>query len=238
MGEQRVALVTGGAIGIGAGISERLAADGFEVIVTGRRADVAAEMAERIGGRSLAFDVSDHEATVAAIRGAGPVDVLVNNAGWDHFGWFTEVDQATIRKIIGINLEGVFSCTQAVLPSMQERRWGRIITIGSEAGRIGSKGNAVYAACKSGLMGFTMSIARENARFGITANVVAPGPIETPLLREMSPHAIEVVTNQTQLKRLGTPEECAHAVSYLAAEQAGYVTGETMYVSGGMNLAG
>ncbi|UTI63508.1 SDR family oxidoreductase [Paraconexibacter antarcticus] len=238
MGEQRVALVTGGAVGIGAGISERLAADGFEVIVTGRRAGVAAEMAERIGGRSLAFDVSDHAATVAAIQGAGRIDVLVNNAGWDHFDWFTDLPYETMRKLVAINLEGVLSCTQAALPSMQEHRWGRVITIGSEAGRIGSKGNAVYAACKAAAVGFSMSIARENARFGITANVVAPGPIETPLLREMTPHAIEVVTNQTQMKRLGTPEECAAAVSYLASEAAGYVTGEVLAVSGGMHLGG
>jgi 2-hydroxycyclohexanecarboxyl-CoA dehydrogenase len=238
MSAKRVALVTGGAVGIGGAISERLAADGCEVIVTGRRADVAADFAARIGGRSLAFDVADHEATVAAIASAGPIDILVNNAGWDHFGWFTEVPVETWRRLLAVNLEGVISCTQAALPSMQDRGWGRVIMIGSEAGRIGSKGNAVYAAAKGGLDAFGKSLARENARFGITVNVVSPGPIETPLLREMSPHAIEVVTRQTQLGRLGTPEECAAAVAFLASEGASYITGENLGVSGGMHLGG
>lgn len=234
----RVALVTGGSYGIGAAIAERLAADGAEVIVTGRTLDKAQAVAERIGGRALAFDVADHDAAIAAIQGAGPIDILVNNAGWDHFGWFTEVPQATWRRLLAVNLEGVLSCTQAALPGMQRAGWGRIITVGSEAGRIGSKGNAVYAAAKGAVVAFSLSIARENARFAITANVVSPGPIDTPLLHEMSDHAIDVVTRQTLLKRLGTSQEVAAAVAFLASEDAGYITGETLGVSGGQHLGG
>lgn len=235
---RKVALVTGGTLGIGAAIAEHLAADGCEVVVTGRREAPAREQAERVGGRYALFDVADHEAVVAAIAGVGAVDILVNNAGWDHFGWFTEVPVQTWKRLLAVNLEGVLSCTQAVLPGMQRAGWGRVITVGSEAGRIGSKGNAVYAAAKGAADAFSMSIARENARFGITANVVSPGPIDTPLLREMTPHAIEVVTQQTQLKRLGTGDEVAAAVAFLASEAAGYITGETLGVSGGMRLGG
>jgi 2-hydroxycyclohexanecarboxyl-CoA dehydrogenase len=232
----RVALVTGGSYGIGAAIAARLVADGHDVILTGRNLDSATAQAERIGARAVAFDVADHEATIGTIRGLGRSDILVNNAGADHFGWFQDVPYETWKRVLAVNLEGVLSCTQAVLPGMQKAGWGRIISIGSEAGRIGSKGNAAYAAAKGALDAFTKSIARENARFAITANVVSPGPIETPLLREMSEHAIKVVTEQTQLKRLGTPEEVAAAVSFLASEEAAYVTAENLGVSGGMHL--
>jgi 2-hydroxycyclohexanecarboxyl-CoA dehydrogenase len=234
----RVALVTGGSYGIGAAIASRLAADGADVILTARRLEAAAEHAGRIGARAVAFDVADHEAATEAIRGLGRIDILINNAGADHFGWFTEVPYETWRRLLAVNLDGVLTCTQAVLPGMQQGGWGRVVTVGSEAGRIGSKGNAAYAAAKGGVVAFTKSIARENARFAITANVVSPGPIETPLLREMSEHAIEVVTQQTQLKRLGTPEEVAAAVAFLASEDASYITGETLGVSGGMALGG
>jgi 2-hydroxycyclohexanecarboxyl-CoA dehydrogenase len=234
----RVALVTGGSYGIGAAIGARLAAEGADVILTGRNLAAAAEQAERIGARSVAFDVADHEAATEAIHGLGRIDILVNNAGADRFGWFTDVPHQTWRRLLAVNLDGVLTCTQAVLPGMQAAGWGRIITVGSEAGRIGSKGNAAYAAAKGGIVAFTKSIARENARFAITANVVSPGPIETPLLREMSEHAIRVVVEQTQLKRLGTPEEVAAAVSFLASEDAAYITGEELGVSGGMALGG
>jgi NAD(P)-dependent dehydrogenase (short-subunit alcohol dehydrogenase family) len=121
---------------------------------------------------------------------------------------------------------------------MQQAGYGRIVNVSSEAARIGSKGNAVYAAAKGGIISFTKSIARENARYGITANTIAPGPIETPLLREMDPRAIDIVVASTQLRRLGTPEEVAAAVAFLASEEASYITGETLGVSGGMALGG
>jgi 2-hydroxycyclohexanecarboxyl-CoA dehydrogenase len=232
----RRALVTGGARGIGAAIAARLASDGFAVIV----ADIDTEGAERqaaaIGARSAAFDVADPEAAKAGIDAAGTLDVLVNNAGVDDFGFFTDVTSERWRRVLAVNLEGVLACTHAALPAMQRAGYGRIVNVASEAGRIGAKGNAAYAAAKGGVIAFTKSIARENARFAITANAVAPGPIETPLLREMEPRAVEAVTASTQLRRLGTPDEVAAAVAFLASEEASYITGETLGVSGGMGL--
>jgi 2-hydroxycyclohexanecarboxyl-CoA dehydrogenase len=232
----RRALVTGGARGIGAAIAARLAAGGFDVVVADIDADAAERQAAAIGARSAAFDVADPAAVTTAIAAAGTLDVLVNNAGVDDFGFFTEVTPERWRRVLAVNLEGVLACTHAALPAMQRADYGRIVNVASEAGRIGAKGNAAYAAAKGGVIAFTKSIARENARFGITANAIAPGPIETPLLREMDPHAIEVLTATTQLRRLGTPQEVAAAVAFLASEEASYITGETLGVSGGMGL--
>jgi 2-hydroxycyclohexanecarboxyl-CoA dehydrogenase len=234
----RQAFVTGGAQGIGAAIATRLAADGAEVWVGDLNLPAAEKQAAAIGGHAVALDVTDPASARAAIEAAGPLDILVNNAGMDSFAYFTDVTPEQWRRILAVNLEGVFACTQAALPAMQQAGYGRIITISSEAGRMGSKGNAVYAAAKAGVVGFTKSLARENARYGITVNVVSPGPIETPLLREMEPHAIDVITKSTLLRRLGTPEEVAAAVAFLASEEAGYITAETLGVSGGMYLGG
>ena len=234
----RRAFVTGGAQGIGAAIAARLAADGAEVWVGDLNLPAAEDNAKAIGGHAVALDVTDPTSARAAIEAAGTLDILVNNAGVDSFAYFTDVTPEQWRRILAVNLEGVFACTQAALPAMQQAGYGRIITISSEAGRMGSKGNAVYAAAKAGVVGFTKSLARENARYGITVNVVSPGPIETPLLREMEPHAIDVITKSTLLRRLGTPEEVAAAVAFLASEEAGYITAETLGVSGGMYLGG
>jgi len=232
------ALVTGGGRGIGAAIAARLAAGGAEVVVADLDAEAAQRRAAAIGARGVAFDVADPAEAQAAIEAAGPLDVLVNNAGVDDVGFFTEVTPERWRRVLSVNLEGVMACTHAALPAMQRAGHGRIVNVASEAGRIGAKANAAYAAAKGGVIAFTKSIARENARYGITANAVAPGPIETPLLREMDPHAIEVLTSMTQLRRLGTPEEVAAAVAFLASEEASYITGETLGVSGGMGLGG
>jgi 2-hydroxycyclohexanecarboxyl-CoA dehydrogenase len=166
----------------------------------------------------------------------------VNNAGYDQFCWFTEVTPEQWRRMLAVNLEGVFACTQAVLPAMQRARYGRIVTVSSEAGRIGSKGNAVYAATKAAAVGFSKSIARENARFGITANTLVPGPIDTPLLDkvraqgEIGDRQIAAMIAGTQLGRLGSTAEVAAGAAFLASPEAGFVTGETLGVSGGMGL--
>jgi 2-hydroxycyclohexanecarboxyl-CoA dehydrogenase len=239
----RRAVVTGGGRGIGAAVARRLAAEGAYVLVVDLDAGPANLVAEEISGQAMVLDVADPDAVHAALRDRA-ADVLVNSAGYDEFCWFTDVTPQQWRRMLAVNLEGVFACTQAVLPGMQQARYGRIITVSSEAGRIGSKGNAVYAATKAAAVGFMKSIARENARYAITANTVLPGPIETPLLDKVralgatGDKMVAAMKAGTQLGRLGTPEEVAAAVAFLASPEAGFVTGESLGVSGGMGLGG
>ncbi|HYC80240.1 MAG TPA: SDR family NAD(P)-dependent oxidoreductase [Solirubrobacterales bacterium] len=238
----RKALVTGGASGIGAAIAARLAADGAEVWVADIDVEGAERVAGEVAGHPLELDVTDHAACAGAIGEIGTLDVLVNNAGTDEFGFFTETTSAQWQKVIAINLLGVMNCTQAALPAMQRARYGRIVSISSEAGRVGSKGSAAYSAAKAGVIGFTKVIARENGRYAITANAIAPGPIETPLLMgaqalgEIGEKLIDNMRRSTQLGRLGKPEEVADAVAFLASDEATYVTGETLGVSGGLGM--
>jgi 2-hydroxycyclohexanecarboxyl-CoA dehydrogenase len=236
----RRAFVTGGAKGIGAAIARRLAEDGATVVIADIDADPAAHLAGEIGATSAELDVSDAEQVAAVIAEHGPFDILVNNAGADQHAFFTATEPADWRRLLAVNLESVFACTHAVLPAMQTAGHGRIINVSSEAGRLGSKGGAVYAAAKGGVIAFTKSIARENARYGITANVIAPGPIETPMLLDAVRHGgdalMDAMTGATQMKRLGRPEEVAAAVAFLASDEAAYVTGETLGVSGGMGI--
>src|SRR5439155_23123945 len=166
-------------------------------------------VAEEVGAQAVKADVGDVDAARAVVTAAGPLDVLVNNAGFDDFAYFTDTTPEAWRRLLSVNLEGVFACTQAALPAMQAAGYGRIVNLSSEAGRIGGKANAVYSAAKGAVIAFTKALARENARYGITVNAVAPGPIETPLLRRMDPRAIEMVTASTLLRRLGEPDEVA-----------------------------
>ena len=241
--EGRKALVTGGAQGIGAAISRRLAAEGADVVVTDVNAEGAAEVAGEIGAEAAALDVTDPEAANAVVAEHGPFAILVNNAGTDDFAFFTDITPERWRRLLAINLEGVFACTQAVLPAMQDAGYGRIVNIASEAGRVGSKGSAVYSAAKGGVIAFTKVIARENGRYSITANAIAPGPIETPLLMQakefgdIGDRIIETMKAATQLRRLGTPDEIAAAVAFLASDDASYVTGEALGVSGGLGMS-
>jgi len=235
----RRAFVTGGARGIGAAIATRLAAEGAEVLIGDLDAEAAGRLAATLGARALPLDVADAAAAERVIDGAGPIDVLVNNAGVDDFAFFSTMTPDRWRRLLAINLEGVLACTHAALPAMQRAGYGRIVNIASEAGRIGAAGNAVYAAAKGGVIAFTRSMARESARYRITVNAIAPGPIDTPLLnalslRERGGQIIAAMTAATELRRLGRPEEVAAAVAFLASEEASYITGETLGVSGGM----
>ncbi len=234
------AFVTGGARGIGAAIVRRFALAGARVISADLRLEPASDPAD--GVTQVALDITDFAAVAAAIAAHGPFDILVNNAGVDQHAFFTATTPADWRRLLAVNLEAVFACTHAVLPAMQGKRYGRIVNIASEAGRGGSKGGAVYAAAKGGVIAFTKSIARENARFGITANTIAPGPIDTALLQAAvaagGAGLLEAMQNATLLRRLGTPDEVAEAALFLASAGAGFITGETLGVSGGMGLGG
>jgi 2-hydroxycyclohexanecarboxyl-CoA dehydrogenase len=234
----RRAFVTGGSKGIGAAIVRRLAARGVQVTLTAQDMPMARALAGQVGARAVQLDVTDLEASHRAVTENGPFDILVNNAGMDQHSYFTNTTMSEWRHLLAVNLEAVFATTHAALPAMQSARFGRIINIASEAGRVGSKGGSVYAAAKGGVIAFTKSIARENGLSGITANVVAPGPIDTPLLRRGlevgGEKLLEAMKSATLLKRLGTPEEVAAAVAFLASDEAAFITGETLGVSGGM----
>jgi 2-hydroxycyclohexanecarboxyl-CoA dehydrogenase len=249
---ERVALVTGAAGGIGRAIALALAGDGRAVAVADVRMEAAEESAaavEAAGGRAAAvrLDVTDPDsAAEAAERTAellGPVGVLVNNAGWDELRPFLDTDEPFWDRVIEINFKGCLRTTRAVLPGMVEAGWGRIVNIGSDAGRVGSSQESVYAGAKAGVIAFTKTIAREVARRGVTANVVCPGPTRTPLLEGMAAaegeggRLVEALTRAVPMRRLGEPEDVAAAVAFLASEPAGYVTGQTLSVSGGLTMA-
>jgi 2-hydroxycyclohexanecarboxyl-CoA dehydrogenase len=241
----RTALVTGGASGIGAATCRRLAAEGARVAVTDVNLEGARVVADEVGGAAYELDVRSEDSIAAALAAAeselGPVDALVNNAGYDEWGWFTDTDPALWDRVLGVNLRGVIAVTHAVLPGMQERRRGRIVFTASEAGRVGSSGSAIYSAAKAGVIGFAKAIAIENGRYGITSNAVAPGPIETPLLMaapevygDMGKRLVENMIGSTNLRRLGQPDEVAAAIAFLASDDSSYVTGQALGVSGGL----
>lgn len=234
----RKAFVTGGAKGIGAAIARRLAAEGAQVTIADLDIAAAQALAQDITARAVLLDVTDLSQVAAVMADHGPFDILVNNAGVDQHAFFTRTTPEDWRRLISINLESVFATTHAALPAMQVAGFGRLINIASEAGRLGSRGGAVYAAAKGGVIAFTRSIARENGSKGITANVIAPGPIDTPLLRQAivqgGDKLLQAMTGATLTGRLGTPEEVAAAVVFLASADAGFITGEVLGVSGGM----
>jgi 2-hydroxycyclohexanecarboxyl-CoA dehydrogenase len=245
-------MVTGGGRGIGREIGLALAADDRRVAVADLRAEEAAETVERIraaGGQAIAvpMDVTDSDSVqqgiLQVVDELGPIEVLVNCAGWDELKPFLDTDEAFWDRIIEINYKGVLRTVHACLPSMIEAGWGRIVNIGSDAGRVGSSLEAVYSGCKGGVIAFTKTVAREMARKGITANTVCPGPTATPLIDEIvsasssGDKVIGAMANAVPMKRLGQPNEVASAVAYFASEQAGFVTGQTLSVSGGLTMA-
>jgi 2-hydroxycyclohexanecarboxyl-CoA dehydrogenase len=243
----RVTLVTGAARGIGRAIAEALAADGHSVAVGDILDEEASAAAEAIGGLAVRLDITDGASVEAAVaeveRQRGPIEILVNNAGWDELHPFLETDEAFWDRVIELNLKGCLRTCRRIVPRMVERGYGRVVNISSDAARVGSSLEAVYAGAKGGVVAFTKTLARETARQGVTANVVCPGPTETPLLEGMmgrgdsGAKALEAMRRAVPMRRLGKPEEVAAAVAFLASERAGYITGQTLSVSGGLTMA-
>jgi 2-hydroxycyclohexanecarboxyl-CoA dehydrogenase len=247
--EGKIAFVTGAASGIGAATARRLAAEGAHVAIGDIDEEGARAVASELDGFACKLDVVDagsvRTAVAAAVEALGEIDVLVNNAGTDRFSFFVNSDESLWDFVLGVNLRGVLAVTHAVLPSMQERRLSdcSIVNVASEAGRVGSQGSAVYSAAKAGVIGFTKAIARESARYRVRCNAVAPGPIETPLLNaapallgEIGERLKQGMVNATVMGRAGEPEEVAAAIAFLASEDASYVTGQTLNVSGGLSM--
>ncbi|MGX6570270.1 2-hydroxycyclohexanecarboxyl-CoA dehydrogenase [Cupriavidus necator] len=251
--EGKTVIVTGGGGGIGGATCLRFARAGAAVGVLDLNPEAAERVAGQIreaGGRALAIrcDITERasvDAAVAAVeQGLGPVDVLVNNAGWDVFKPFIKTEPAQWDRLIAINLIGALHMHHAVLPGMVERKRGRIINIASDAARVGSSGEAVYAACKGGLVSFSKTIAREHARHGITVNVVCPGPTETALFEDYKQGAgnpeklVEAFTRSIPLGRIGQPDDLPGAVLFFASDDAGFITGQVLSVSGGLTMNG
>lgn len=255
--KDRVAIVTGGGKGIGRGICEYMAGLGGRMVVVDIDLDAAKDIVEKIkgdGGEAMALKVdvtqkSEVQAMAAEVLKAyGKIDILVNNAGMDQKGSITELEESTWDMLISLNLKGVFLCTQAVVPSMIERRYGRVVNISSMAGKTGEPFTSPYCATKFGVIGFTQSIALEVGKYNITINAVCPGPVETELMRNsvaqsakikgMAPEDFlqEFFIDPTPMGRIAKPEDVARAVSFLASDEAEFITGSTLNVSGGREM--
>ena len=227
----KTAIVTGGAAGIGAAIVERFQAEGTKVVVMDLKGEPP-------------VDITDYEAVKKSVAAAGPVDILVNNAGWDMFKPFLATDPAFWQKIIAINLVGPMNLLHCVLPGMAERGGGKVVNIASDAGRVGSSGEAPYSACKGGIIALTKTLARELAAKGVRLNTVCPGLTETGMLEAFmqgagNPDKLrEAYRRAVPIGRLGKPEDIAGAVLFLASDDADFITGQTISVSGGLTMHG
>ena len=251
--ERKTVVVTGGGGGIGGATCRAFAREGAQVAVYDMNLEAAQKVASGIrdaGGKAQAFrcDITDRASVDAAVAATvaqfGAIDVLVNNAGWDVFKPFTRTEPAQWDKLIAINLTGALHMHHAVLPGMAARKAGRIVNIASDAARVGSSGEAVYAACKGGLVAFSKTIAREHARHGITVNVVCPGPTDTALFADYKEGAgnpeklMEAFTRSIPLGRIGQPDDLPGAILFFASDAAAFVTGQVLSVSGGLTMNG
>ena len=247
MAAQKIALVTGGARGIGEAICRVLAERGHKVVVSDVNGDGAAALARELGGYGIQMDVTKPDSVAAAVarinRDVGVPWLVVNNAGWDNLMPFLDTDEAFQEKVIAINYAGPVRVCRATLPGMIGLGSGRIVNIASDAGRIGSALEAIYSGTKGGLIAFTKTIAREFARNNITANNVCPGITDTPLIGEITAinpiaaKGIAGIKKSVPLGRMGTPMDIAYAAAFFAAEEAAYITGQTVSVSGGITMA-
>jgi 2-hydroxycyclohexanecarboxyl-CoA dehydrogenase len=249
----RVALVTGGAQGIGAGIAQTLGEQQFRVGIADLNLHLARATAESItaaGGRAVAVqaDITDTASVQAAVKTLteelGPVEVVVNNAGWDDFMPFLDTDEEFWDRILDINFKGALRIIRATVPGMIERGFGRVVNVGSDAGRVGSSLEAVYSGAKGGIIAFTKTLAREVATRGVTVNTVCPGPTDTPALRTFADNSgqdaekvLSGMVRAVPMRRLATPADVAAAVAFFASDAAGYITGQTLSVSGGLTMA-
>ncbi len=251
--EKKVALVTGGGGAIGRALCRRFAEEGSVVGVFDVNEEAAAETASRIeaadGIASVQqVDITDYDAVAAAVGAfeeeVGPTDILVNNAGWDRLENFLDTDPAFWNQIIAINLLGPLNMHHTVVRGMAERGTGKVINIASDAGRVGSSGEAVYSACKGGIIAFTKTLARELARSGVCCNAVAPGPVDTPLLRSFAPDGDldsgigKALQRAIPMRRLGQPDDIPGIVAFLASDDANFITGQVVSVSGGLTMHG
>lgn len=244
--DDKIAIVTGAGQGIGKAIAEKLAAEGATVVVTDVNEATAKETADGIGGGAVGIrtDVTSRESVSAMVEQVksqfGRIDVLVNNAGWDKASPFVDSDPADWDRVIQINLYGVLNTSKAVLPVMAEQGFGSVVNLASDAGRVGSSGEAVYSAAKGGVIAFTKSTAREMARHQVNANCVCPGPTDTALFASMggdNPKLREALTKAIPFRRLAQPSDLANMVAFFASDEANFITGQTVSVSGGLTMS-
>lgn len=244
--KKRVALVTGGMGGLGTAICKALAKDGMIVVANclpgfpQKEEWLAKTQADGFEFFAAEGDVTDYEGCGAMVKKIeaeiGPIDVLVNNAGITRDAMFRKMDKGQWDAVLSTNLDSVFNVTHHILPGMAERGWGRVVNISSVNGVKGQFGQANYSAAKAGILGFTKAIAQEVAKKGVTVNAIAPGYIGTDMVMAMKPEVVEAITAQVPMGRLGKPEEIGHLVSFLASEMAGYMTGATLNINGGLHM--
>jgi 2-hydroxycyclohexanecarboxyl-CoA dehydrogenase len=243
----KIAVVTGAASGIGLATAETLADAGAHVIIADiarDKGEAAACTLQKKGCKTdyVHLDITD-DASIAALTATvdkkiGPADILVNGAGWGQIQPFWEMPVEVWSKIVTLNLVGPMKLVKAFLPKMMERNGGKIVNVGSDAGRVGSSGETVYAGAKGGLISFTKSLAREVARYNINVNCVSPGPTETPLLMAVPEKHLEAFKRAIPFRRFGKPKEVADAILFFASSRSDYITGQVLSVSGGLTMAG